>query len=244
VTSHSQQRAPLIGITTYGRDEKNEFHLPAEYVDAVRRAGGIPVLMAPGESRIAAWLATVDALILAGGGDLDPHAYGGAEHATIYMLDAERDASEMQFALDIADSTLPVLCICRGAQVLNVALGGTLYEHIPDEFGDTVTHRQPPREPIPHEVTVQKGSRLADLMGAETFSSVSWHHQAVRELGRGLTAVAFASDGVIEAIELEGRPDLVAVQWHPELSAAEDPRQQGLFNWLVECARRSNSSGE
>lgn len=224
---------PLVGITTYGRDEDNEFHLPAEYVDAVRRAGGIPVLMAPGESRIEDWLGTIDALILAGGGDLDPATYGGEPHPSIYHLDAERDASELQLAREVAGAELPALCICRGAQILNIALGGTLVEHIPDEFGTSVTHRLPPREPTPHEVRVEPGTRLAALMGEPTFSSVSWHHQSVRVLGRGLSAVAFAPDGVIEAVELAGRPDLVAVQWHPELSAAEDPRQQRLFDWLV-----------
>ncbi|TDJ69820.1 MAG: gamma-glutamyl-gamma-aminobutyrate hydrolase family protein [Planctomycetota bacterium] len=235
-TPTKRPAAPLVGITTYGRDGSNEFHLPAEYVDAVRRAGGIPVLMAPGETRIAEWLGTIAALILAGGGDIDPATYGGAPHAALYKLDAERDASELELARELIGAELPVLCICRGVQILNIALGGTLVEHIPDEFGTSVAHRRPPREPTPHEVRALPGTRLAALMEEPTFTSVSWHHQSVRALGRGLTAVAHASDGVIEAVELAGRPGLVAVQWHPELSAAEDPRQQRLFDWLVASA--------
>lgn len=225
--------APLIGLTTYGRDGQGWFQLPGEYVDSVRRAGGVPLLIPPGEPDVGRWVRTVDALVLTGGGDLDPDVYGGARLESTYMVDGERDRSELALARRLLDSDLPGLCICRGTQVLNVALGGTLVEHVPDEFAERVTHRLPPREPTPHAVSVEPGSRLAGLLGATEIEAVSWHHQAIRDLGEGLSVVARAPDGVIEAVELAGRERLVAVQWHPELSSATDAAQQGLFDWLV-----------
>src|SRR5687767_8553693 len=114
---------PLIGITTYARNHEDEFSLPAVYVEAVRRAGGIPLLIAPGETRLDELLAALDGLILSGGGDLDPIHYGSPGHPTIYMIDPERDKTELELARRIAASGAPTLCICRGLQVLNVALG-------------------------------------------------------------------------------------------------------------------------
>src|SRR5262249_760423 len=150
---------PLIGITTYGRDEQNRFLLPAEYVDAVRRSGGIPVLLPPGEANLHELLARLDGFILAGGGDLDPALYGGRHHETIYMVDSERDQSEIALAQEIVALRVPTLAICRGAQVLNVALGGSLIEHLPDVVGETIAHRLPPRQPSQHPVRIKPASR-------------------------------------------------------------------------------------
>ncbi len=229
--------APVIGLSTYGRDEKGRFTLYGEYVDAVRAAGGIPVLLPPGERRLGAWLETVDALLLAGGGDLDPVRYDGVRPGTLYDVDEERDASELELVDRAVVSDLPLLCVCRGLQVLNVARGGTLIEHLPDEVGEAVAHRSPERAPVRHPVTVAAGSLLARAMGTRHASPCSWHHQAVRELGRGLVPVAHAPDGVVEAVELDGRSELLAVQWHPELSFQEDPDQLGIFRTLVDWAR-------
>jgi len=234
--------APLIGITTYGRDEGNRFSLPADYVDAVRRAGGAAVLLPPGEANVDRWLDLLDGVVLAGGGDLDPRLYGGSPHETIYMVDAERDRSEIAIARRIVASQLPALGICRGMQVLNVALGGTLHEHLPDRFGDSVRHRAPPREPTSHAIRADASSRIAEIFGAHEFEAESWHHQAVRDLAAGLVVVAHAPDGVIEAIEKPDHPWLYAVQWHPELSASRDPVQQRVFDRLVEAAIRLRAS--
>lgn len=139
--SESESRAteaPLIGLTTYHRNGDNKFDLPAEYVDAVRRSGGIPLLVPPGESRWEDMLRRLDALILTGGGDVSPEAYGGSDHPTLYMVDRERDSSELCLARLAVDVGLPILGICRGTQVLNVALGGTLVEHLPDVVGEEV----------------------------------------------------------------------------------------------------------
>lgn len=228
--------APLIGITTYPADERGRYTLPGEYVAAVQRAGAVPLLIPPVPEHAERYLALVDGLVLAGGGDLDPATYGGAAHATIYNLDARRDALELLLARRLVERGTPTLAICRGLQVLNVALGGTLIEHLPDAVGDTVAHRAPPREPVPHAVTIEPGSLLARTAGVTEMSPLSWHHQAVKRLAPGLRAVAHAPDGTVEALEAERHPWLLAVQWHPELSAANEPAQQKLFD---ELARRA-----
>jgi putative glutamine amidotransferase len=136
---------------------------------------------------------------------------------------------------------VPTLCICRGIQVLNVALGGTLIEHLPDEVGDTIAHRVPPRNPTQHPIRLEPGSRLADIIGQAEATTTSWHHQAIRRPAAGLDVVAHAPDGTIEAVEMPDHPWLVAVQWHPELTAANDPGQQRLFDALVKAViDRSN----
>ena len=228
--------APFIGITTYGRGPHNRYILPAEYVDAVRRAGGIPLLLPPGDERLDAVLPLLKAVVFSGGGDLDPDLYGGSRHETIYMVEPERDRSEIDLARRVFDLEVPTLAICRGSQILNVAKGGTLIEHLPDEVGETVNHRVPPREPTPHPIRVEPASRLAGLLGATDFSCMSWHHQAIRRVAPGFEVVAHAPDGTIEGLEAPSHPWLVAVQWHPELTAAEDPIQQRLFDALVEAA--------
>jgi len=224
---------PVIGITTYGRDEKRQFVLPSEYVDCVRRAGGLPLLIPPGEQQIDQLLGLVDAVVLAGGGDIGPELYGGTDHDAIYMVDAERDRTELEITRQLLTSSLPILAICRGTQIINVALGGTLHAHLPDVVGDQIAHRLPPREPVKHEIEIIADTRLAQILAVEHCSSMSWHHQAVRELGDGVTVAARAADGVIEAIEVKQHRWLVAVQWHPELSAARDPVQQRLFDAVV-----------
>ena len=229
---------PHIGLTTYGRNADNRFTLPAEYVDAVRRAGGVVVLLPPGESHWKSLAGTLDALILTGGGDIDPDRYAGRRHETNYGIDHERDAQEIELGRWAMDSGLPTLGICRGAQMLNVIRGGKLIEHIPDELGETVLHRAPPREPISHAIRLSAGSRLAGIFGQTEFEAASWHHQALRDAAPGFEAVGYAPDGTIEAIEMLAHPWLVAVQWHPELTAASDPLQQKLFNAIVDQARK------
>lgn len=228
---------PRIGLTTYAPNDDNWFELPAEYVASVRRAGGVPVLLPPGETALDSWLEVIDGLILTGGGDIEPDRYGGDGHEAIYKTSADRDRVELTLAESLARSDLPGLCICRGMQVLNVALGGTLITHLPEAVGDAVAHRTEDRRPTPHQVNVEPGSRLADVLGATEVTGASWHHQAIDALGEGLEVVARAPDGTVEAVELQGRGALLAVQWHPELTAEDDPAQQALFGELVRLAR-------
>ncbi|MEJ2060641.1 MAG: gamma-glutamyl-gamma-aminobutyrate hydrolase family protein, partial [Gammaproteobacteria bacterium] len=211
---------PIVGITTYGRGESNRYSLPAEYTDSVRRAGGVPILLPPGGCPPADWLNLVDALVLSGGGDIDPARYGGGSHETLYNIDHERDSCEFEVIGRALDMELPLLAICRGMQVLNVHLGGTLHEHLPDVYGETVLHRAPPREPIPHALRILPDTYLASLIGEGEIQAASWHHQGIKTLGHDLQPAAYAPDGLVEACELPGHPWLIAVQWHPELTAA------------------------
>lgn len=227
---------PLIGITTYGRDDSNRFSLPGDYVDGVRRAGAIPVLIPPGETQIESIMSTLDGLILAGGGDINPELYGGTLHETIYNLDSERDKAEMAIARRAIESRMPTLGICRGTQIINVTLGGTLFEHLPDVVGEKVLHRLPPREPTEHVVSLEQSSRLAEILGTVECSIASWHHQAIRDVADGLRVIARAPDGTIEAVEMPDNPFLLAVQWHPELTAGRDAAQQRLFDNIVRQA--------
>ena len=139
----------LIGIPTYGRNDDGHFFLPAEYVESVRRSGASPILLPPGEEHIDRWFELVDGFLFPGGGDIEPARYGGGEHEMIYMVDPERDTTELALLERALDSGLPTLGICRGTQLLNVALGGTLFDHLPDHVGEEVDHRLPPREPTP-----------------------------------------------------------------------------------------------
>ncbi len=230
---------PLVGISSYGRaGQRQTFSLPCEYVDVVRLAGGVPIVLPAVEGEIPEALDAVDALILPGGGDIDPAHYGGPRHEANYGISAERDGFELALArAALVRPDLPVLCICRGMQLLNVALGGDLVSHIPDRFGDTVSHRHPEHRPVVHPVRIDPESRLASVLGATELSVHSVHHQAVGRLGSGLRAAAWSPDGVIEAVESERHPFLIGVQWHPELGALDDERQRRLFEALV--GRRS-----
>jgi putative glutamine amidotransferase len=228
---------PIIGITTYAQDEDLEFKLPRQYVDCVRRAGGLPWLLPPGEMHLNDFFAAINGLILTGGGDLDPECYHGKPHSTLYMVDSERDTMELQIARTAIATGMPTLAICRGVQVINVALGGTLFEHLLDVVGNEVTHRLPPREPAEHPIRVLSDSHLAKILTATEFSAASWHHQAIRDVGSGLEPVAHAADDTIEAVEMCGHPWLIGVQWHPELTAATDAIQQRLFDEFVTACK-------
>ena len=226
---------PLIGLTCYGRDSEGNYSLPAQYADAVRRAGGLPLALLPGDDHDEL-LGELGGLVLIGGGDLDPKLYDGAAHPTIYMVDPERDHSEMHLARQALKRGLPTLGICRGIQVLNVVLGGSLIAHLPDRVGQRLGHRVPPRRPVWHHIHVEPDSLLARTAGGQHLYAASWHHQAVDRPAPGLRVSARAPDGTIEALEKNDHPWLLAVQWHPELSADDDPSQQALFDGLVHAA--------
>ena len=234
-------QTPLIGITTYHRDERGYTQLPGQYADAVRRAGGIPLLIQPGEPRMDELMTVLDGLILSGGGDVDPARYTEEDYtAVVDRVDPERDASEFELLDRALESEMPLFCICRGYQVLNVALGGTLIPHIPDALPNGLDHRQPPEKPyghIPHTIQIDDGSRLAQIFRSDRVSTASWHHQAIDKVAPGLKVIGRASDGIIEAVEMPTAPQVIAVQWHPELTAAEDESQQRLFDELVKMAR-------
>ncbi|WP_238360834.1 gamma-glutamyl-gamma-aminobutyrate hydrolase family protein [Iningainema tapete] len=228
-------KPPLIGITTSGQQLTGNFSLPAVYANAIRQAGGRPILLPPGESDPRFILELVDGVILSGGGDIDPIIYNGFPHPTIYNIDTERDAFELALGQLLLATDIPVLGICRGLEVLVVADGGNLIPHIPDEFGNAIAHRSDQSHSTEHTVQIIPNSLLANLVGVREMTVVSWHHQAVRTVPKRWRIVAQATDGVIEALENECHPWMLGVQWHPELSI-NDPAQQGIFRGFVAAA--------
>ena len=226
-----------IGITTYERNDKNRFYIMANYVDGVRNAGGVPFLLPPGEKQLAVWLEIMDGFIISGGGDINPEHYQGEHHPDNYNLNSERDQTELQLAKLLAEHKVPTFAICRGMQVMNVALGGDLIVDIPDSFGTEVAHRQPPRDPIMHDIHIVADSRLASIVPQHKFSAASWHHQAINKLAPSLRPAAYAPDNVIEAMEFADDPWLLAVQWHAELTVADCPIQQKLCEYFIEYVK-------
>jgi putative glutamine amidotransferase len=228
---------PLVGITTYvtqarfGVWEAESLLVPADYVDAVKCAGGRPLLVPPSEDGVDETLAAVDGLIFSGGSDLDPELYGQEPHAETVGVVAARDRAELVLLTAALARDLPVLAICRGSQVLNVALGGDLVQHLPDVVGDE-RHKHTPGEFADHDVTLEEGTRIGALLG-DRAPVKSHHHQGIGRLGNGLRASAHAEDGVVEAIEDPARRFTLGVLWHPE--AGEDLK---LFEALVEEAAR------
>jgi len=230
---------PIVGVTTYHRetDGRPRFHLPSAYVDAVRLGGGIPVLLPPGEVRPAELLESLEALVFSGGGDLHPAQFGGEDHPRSYFISEERDAFELELMRAALERNVPVLAICRGAQVLNVALGGSLHCDLEDVVGDEIRHRETQILHTHHPVELDPDSRLAEVLGATQLSEVaSWHHQAVDRLGAGLRAIAWAPDGTVEGLELPEAPRLLAVQWHPELQIEPGSLHRRLFEAIVRMA--------
>jgi putative glutamine amidotransferase len=226
---------PLIGVSSYARGGKREsFSLPTAYVEAVRDAGGIPVILPPGEAEPSRLLEHVDGLVLSGGGDVSPARYSGRHHETVYGVCDERDHFEMELAAAALERPeTPILAICRGMQVLNVVLGGTLHVHIA-ELGDRMlAHRDPAFAPTRHPASLKPDSRLAAIFGATEVEVCSFHHQAIHELGARLRPVGWAADGVVEAVEHETHPFCIGVQWHPEMQR-DDPVQRRLFRAFVE----------
>ena len=236
---------PIIGVTTScERTEKgvDRAFVNAAYIRAIERAGGVPLLLTPYHSAaaLARFATQIGGLLLTGGGDIDPARFGEPRHDKTDLISAERDELELRHLTRQAiDDGVPLLAICRGLQVVNVARNGTLHQHVPDVFGEDIAHSQPgARSDQTHDVNIDPGSMLATVAGAEHLRVNSFHHQAIKELGDGLRPVAWADDKVIEAAELPGaRSFMLAVQWHPEELVDSDPAALRLFEALVAAAR-------
>lgn len=205
------------------------------YIEALLRAGADPVIVPPvplDEAEAGTRLGRFDGLLLVGGGDIDPRCYGQEPGPEVAHVSPARDEFEIPLVRAAIDRGLPTLCICRGHQVLNVALGGTLHQHISDRE-DLVEHRnEDGSDGVLHEVRVQPGSRVMKAMGAEQARTFSHHHQALDRLGAGLVPVGWADDGLVEAVEYEDGW-ILGLQWHAEATAASDPTQQAFFDALV-----------
>jgi putative glutamine amidotransferase len=237
--------APLIGITTSVTVDKvpERAYVNGAYIRAVQAAGGIPVLLTPHftpEVQAALWR-RLDGLVLTGGGDIEPARFGEAAHPTVYEVSPARDDLEIGLTRRAVAEAVPLFAICRGIQVLNVALGGTLVQDIPSAIPDALAHSQTaPRDEPTHPVKVMgEGTRLGRVLGALEVDVNSLHHQALGRLGEGLRDVAWAPDGVIEGVELASDERFVlGVQWHPEELVGRDQAARNLFAAVVDAARR------
>jgi putative glutamine amidotransferase len=240
--------SPIIGIVA-SRYERGPATVIAgigeQYLAAVEAAGGIPLIIPlTRDAAVLEWYARqADGLLLAGGGDVDPAHFGQAPHPRLGAVDPLRDAVELALARRAAADGTPLLGICRGAQVLNVALGGTLWQDIPSEVPDALDHyasrAAPDRAHQAHPLLLEPDSWLAARLGATEVPVNTFHHQALRDVAPGLRVVGRAPDGVIEAVEGSGPGFLVGLQCHPEeLWQEADPRWRGVFEGLVEAARQ------
>jgi putative glutamine amidotransferase len=231
VNMHRVSR-PVIGITTYltparwGHWDEEAALVPAAYVDAVERAGGRALLVPPSDDGIEETLDAVDGLVFSGGADLDPELYEQEPHAATDGVQPERDRAELALLEAALARDMPVLAVCRGSQVLNIARGGDLVQHLPDVVGDE-KHKHTPGAFADHDVSLEDGTRLASLLG-DRAPVKSHHHQGFGRIGDGLQVAAYADDGTIEAVEAPEQRFALGVLWHPE--EGEDLR---LFEELV-----------
>jgi putative glutamine amidotransferase len=237
-------RLPLIGVSTsitVGKHPERAY-VNSAYLHAIQQAGGVPVPLPPQLSAAALEriVGELSGLLLTGGGDVDPARYGEAPHPTVYEVAPARDILETS-AIHIAlERRLPVLAVCRGIQVLNVALGGSLFQDVGTEPGTQLQHSQTePRDQPTHKVTIEPRSRLAQILGTDEIEVNSMHHQAVKALGRNLTAVAWAPDQIIEGVE-DSDPSrfVLGVEWHPEELVGHSEPARRLFAALVSAAHR------
>lgn len=233
---------PLIGITTWRETSHLGHTLVAAaeaYAQAVSRSGGLPVMIPVGlpADQLGMILSCLDGVLLTGGGDIDPRQYGLEQTAKVKSVDRDRDRVEFQLVQDAIQHGTPFFGICRGLQIINIVLGGTLYRDIQEEYPQSIKHACPdwPRDHLAHEIAVQPGSLLAETLMSTALKVNSLHHQAVDQLASGLEVMAHAPDGIVEAFRLPDHPFGWAVQWHPEQLMAQ-PSTQALFRRFVTAA--------
>jgi putative glutamine amidotransferase len=237
---------PMIGITTRailvraGQKERPGDSVPRGYVRGVEESGGIPILLPTVDPSLAPRiLDRIDGLILAGGEDVHPRLYGEEPVVEIDAVDERRDHFEIALVRAARERDLPTFGVCRGIQVMNVALGGTLYQDIPSATGSRTSHTQKSVEDcLWHRIEVERGSLLSRLVGEGEVSTNSFHHQALKSIGAGLRVVAKSlSDGLVEGVEDPSRRWFLGVQWHPEISFVQgDPPSRRLFEGIVGAA--------
>ena len=237
---------PLIGLTTYNYKNKDGFPVAAltrMYISAIAESGGMPVLIPSGldVSALDSLMERMDGILFPGGVDISIENYRGESHPGIEAADPNRDAIEIALLKSAAGSGKPFLGICRGLQMVNVALGGTLYTHLPDQMPGAIKHAYnsiTERKWLAHSVKVEGSSQLARILGEKDLHVNSLHHQGVKELAPGLHPAAYAPDGLVEALELPGHPFGMAVQWHPEW-LMEQAGMQRLFRAFITASSKS-----
>jgi len=239
-------KRPLIACTTYHKSVSQTppiemMGLMPAYIEAIREAGGIPLLVPLGatEDELLIILDQVDGVLLPGGGDINPEMYHGQRHETLRDINPDRDRVEIFMARKAIQQGKSLLAICRGHQLLNVALGGSLWADIADLMPDAMRHDYYvtfPRTHLAHSVQIAPQSHLAHCLGQTEMMVNSLHHQGIRDLAPELSVTAVSPDGLVESIELPGHPFAVGVQWHPENLIVEVPAMLGLFKGLVDAA--------
>jgi putative glutamine amidotransferase len=236
----TQTHKPIIGITPLVDDEKHSIWMLPGYMDGIMAAGGLPIILPLTDlaEDANALAGMIDGLLLAGGHDVDPARYGAARSALCGHPHTGRDTLEYLLLDVMLRTDKPVFGICRGIQLLNVYLGGTLYQDIPAEMGTRVAHAQKPPYDIPsHTVAVAAHTPLYDIVHKAALSVNSYHHQGVRALANGLVPMAHADDGLVEAVYMPDRRYVLAIQWHPEFSYRKHEDQLQLFRAFVDACR-------
>ena len=233
-------KKPVIGIgsdvlTQAGERERATVYLT--YVESVRRAGGVPVLVPPQDENAGDVIESLDGLLLAGGKDCDPAIYGEEVHPTIEPMDPRRQDNDLSLARIAREKQIPTLGICLGMQVINVAAGGTLIQDIDSQWQTELQHASEPLSRVRHHVTIDPSTKLGRIVGRNEIEVNSSHHQAVKEVGEGLVVTAKAPDGIVEALEDPRLPFYVGVQWHPEDMKGE-ASAEAIFGAFIEAARR------
>jgi putative glutamine amidotransferase len=230
VSTSEIRRQEAVKLTPQGEPPQHEMALGLKYLYAVERAGGLPVVVPLlSDECIESLLDEVSGVCLSGGPDLDPESYGARRHSRTGPTERRLDSFELALARAADARGLPILAICRGMQVLNVARGGTLHQHLPDVVGDRICHRQlQSGATVTHWVTLEPSSRLSSILVRERTKVNSFHHQAVARLGPGLRVTARASDGTIESVEAVDREFVLGVQWHAECLVERAPKQHCL----------------
>jgi putative glutamine amidotransferase len=244
---------PIIGITPSPMEDTQDhgtflrYAAASTYTEAVEAAGGVPIVIPPQVGNVEQILSVIDGLLLSGGGDVDPARYGDEQlHPTTYGIYPLRDELEIQLVREAVNRDIPMLCICRGMQVLNVALGGTLIQDIADLCPVSIQHRQHddgiPKEDAGHSVTVVPGSLLEDTYGAERIEVNSFHHQALRDLAPSLEVTGVSPDRIVESVSHRGTGWILGVQWHPEMMFQAHAEHLKPFMALVTKARERRDS--
>lgn len=232
---------PIIGITA-GKEKSDtniqKITLIDKYVEAILHAGGIPLIIPAVTSKdlISSIFQKIDGVLLTGGGDIETLRYNGENHPRVYGVDVERDQLEIDLVLSAVTNKKPLLGICRGIQIINVALGGDLYSDISDQRENSLRHDwfpDYPRDMLAHEVLALNNSRLHEITGCDQMKVNSLHHQGIRSIAPGLTATAFAEDGIIEAVEMDDHPFFLGVQWHPEWIYNQNTTKQ-IFKTFIQ----------
>lgn len=230
---------PVIGISALLYDASRDYRITRSYAEAISAAGGIPVLLpaALSPEDVEALLPNLGGLLIPGGADVDPLLYGEEPRRELGLTKRSNDDFEIHLLRTARTAHLPILCVCRGEQILNVAFGGTLYQDIPSQLPESFRHQQTPtdRNDATHSLNLKSDSLLAKIYGCEQMVVNSFHHQAVKTPAPGFTVSARSKDGVIEAIENQAE-DILGVQWHPEAMFLAHPEHLLLFQWLVLAA--------